>query len=146
MKPYKEELLADFDLVCQRLFGDEDKAADAVAQLHTYKGAGYWTGMRARGVTKVACYDFFDAYCYDLPELGFVARRVLSKQVGVGAVERSHKVMKNVVFSSDRPNLDPGKADRDLFTNLNTRALDRVASTESPIPHWVVYYDENDDE
>ena len=75
----------------------------------------------------------------------FVARRVLSKQVGVGAVERSHKVMKNVVFSKDRPQLDPAKADRDLFTNLNTRALDRVALVRDlDILDWVEYYGDED--
>ena len=36
------------------------------------------------------------------PDLAFVAMRVLSKQVGVGAVERSHKKMKNGVFSKAR--------------------------------------------
>jgi len=69
---------------------------------------------------------------------------VLSKQVGVGAVERSHKVMKNVTFDKTRARMEPMKADRDLYTNLNTRALRKTEETN--VPDWVQFYSEEIDE
>ena len=93
---------------------------------------------------KVPSNKFSDAYCADLPTLGYVARRVLSKQVGVGAVERSHKGMKYTVFSKDRNQMSPAKADRDLYTLLNTRALQRVdSSLAEQVPDWVTLYSED---
>ena len=79
-----------------------------------------------------------------VPTLGYVARRVLSKQVGVGDVERSHKGMKYTVFSKDRNQLSPAKADRDQYALLNTRALQRVdSSLAEQVPDWVTLYSED---
>ena len=69
---------------------------------------------------------------------------MLSKQVGVGAVERSHKVMKHVTFDKSRATMDPMKADRDLYTNLNTRALRKMEGNN--VPDWVQFYSEEIDE
>jgi len=65
--------------------------------------------------------------------------RVLSKQVGVGAVERSHKKMKNGVFSKARPSLSSEKASVECYINCNVPELDRVETDE---PLWLETYDE----
>ena len=82
-------------------------------------------------------WEYFEAYVHDKPHLGKVARYVLSKQVGVGAVERSHKIMKNVTFDKTRAAMDPMKADRDLYTNLNICALRKME--ENIVPDWVQF-------
>ena len=69
---------------------------------------------------------------------------VLSKQVGVGVVERSHKVMKNVTFDKTRARMEPMKANRDLYTNLNTRALRKTEETN--VTDSVQFYSEEIDE
>ena len=144
MSPYRDELMQDFEEVCMRLLVDVDKAAQALADFQKYKDAGYFSLLKQSGVKKVPSYKFWDAYCADLPTLGYVARRVLSKQVGVGAVERSHKGMKYTVFSKDRNQMSPAKADRDLYTLLNTRALQRVdSSLAEQVPDWVTLYSED---
>ena len=76
------------------------------------------------------------------PDLAFVAMRVLSKQVGVGAVERSHKKMKNGVFSKSRPNLSAKKASVECYINCNVPEIDRIEVDE---PLWLETYDELDD-
>ena len=59
-------------------------------------------------------------------------------------VERSHKGMKYTVFSKDRNQMSPAKADRDLYTLLNTRALQRVdSSLAEQVPDWVTLYSED---
>ena len=149
MEPYIEELRADFMTVCSRIFkGDATKAAKALKEFNEYKRPEYMQGMegniRKEGILISQPWEYFDAYIHDKPNLGKVARHVLSKQVGVGAVERSHKVMKNVTFDKTRARMEPMKADRDLYTNLNTRALRKTEETN--VPDWVQFYSEEIDE
>ena len=66
--------------------------------------------------------------------------RVLSKQVGIGAVERSHKKMKNAIFSKDRGSLSAAKANIGCYINCNTPQLDR---NEADAPYWLESYDES---
>ena len=67
--------------------------------------------------------------------------RVLSKQVGIGAVEHSHKKMKNGVFSKERGRLSAAKANVECYINCNVPELDRIEAEE---PSWLESYDEFD--
>ena len=51
-----------------------------------------------------------------------------------------NEVTKNVIFDKTRAQTDPTKADRDLYTNLNTRALRKMEATQ--MPDWVEFYSE----
>ena len=146
--PLHEELMDDFATVCTRLHGgDSSLAAKAIEQFNTYKKPEYFIGAMGSIRKKLARnenmkpWDFYDSVCAGMPELAKVARRVLSKQIGVGAVERSHKAMKNISFDKTRANLRPEIADRDLYTLLNNRALSRLE--KSTIPDWVEHYSED---
>jgi hypothetical protein len=149
MKPYIEELRADFMTVSFRIHeGDASKAAKALKEFNEYKRPEYMQGIegtiRKEGIPISVPWEYFEAYVHDKPHLGKVARYVLSKQVGVGAVERSHKIMKNVTFDKTRAAMDPMKADRDLYTNLNICALRKME--ENIVPDWVQFYSEEIDE
>jgi hypothetical protein len=133
------ELKDNLELVASRLFHtDLDKAADVMTQYTTYSSAGpHRTALLAAQVQKVKAgtlepWKFWDAIGHKFPELAIVGQKVLSKQVGVGDVERSHKKMKKVVFSNERPRLDPKRANRELYINYNLRQLDN-----EPEPLWV---------
>ena len=52
--------------------------------------------------------------------------------------------MKNVTFDKTRAAMDPMKADRDLYTNLNICALRKME--ENIVPDWVQFYSEEIDE
>ena len=56
-------------------------------------------------------------------------------QVGVGAVERSHKMMKKVLFTEDRPSLSPQQANKECYIHFNIKRLDAV-------PDWIESYEE----
>jgi hypothetical protein len=85
--------------------------ARLLLQFAEYRGSGsHKTGAAAAATLLVKngdipCWRWWESFATDWPELKFVAVRVLSKQVGIGAAERSHKLMKRKVFSPDRPNL-----------------------------------------
>ena len=76
------------------------------------------------------------------PDLAYVAQHVLSKQVGIGAVERSHKKMKKGVFATNRPHLSAAKANAECYINCNVPELDRLDSEE---PEWLEAYGDGDE-
>ena len=140
--PFIDELMADLELVCGRLFhGDAIKAAKAMDQYHLYKqpNSRFASPIRqaALQLPTYKPHTWWSSYAHDAPELAFVARRVLSKHVGIGAIERSHKKLKNSVFSKDRNALQHEKINRETYVSYNLQKLDRLRDDE---PHWVEYY------
>ena len=55
---------------------------------------------------------------------------VLSKQVGVGPVERSHKKLKSVVAAKHRNRLHEVNQQRQVFVNMNGPILRNVANPD----------------
>ena len=75
-------------------------------------------------------WKYWQQFGHDLPELAHVATRVLSKHVGIGAVERTHKKMKNVIFNKSRGCLNVVKASNEVYFNHNQQKLDNIASAD----------------
>ena len=151
-----EELMADLETVATRLSTaadgttDTDKVGRIMVQYSEYIDAtsplrnpnGPALSKIGTQLLKDQPWKWWNAFgARHYPDLAFVAMRVLSKQVGIGAVERSHKKMKNGVFSKARPNLSAAKANVECYINCNVPELDRVESEE---PLWLDSYDEDD--
>ena len=90
---------------------DATKAAKAFAQYKTvYKSPNspLKAKQRREAIKLMPSYQWWDAYgARFAPELAYVACHVLSKPVGVGAVERSHKVLKGKIVNKHRNRLKP---------------------------------------
>eukprot|EP01050_Picozoa_sp_SAG11_P044162 SAG11_NODE_21317_length_427_cov_2.359756_1_plen_89_part_10 len=71
-------------------------------------------------------HTWWNSYAHDAPELAYVARRVLSKHVGIGAIERSHKKLKSSVFSKTRNWMQQTKINRETYVSYNLQKLDRL--------------------
>eukprot|EP01050_Picozoa_sp_SAG11_P005951 SAG11_NODE_441_length_9431_cov_29.928847_1_plen_76_part_00 len=61
---------------------------------------------------------------------------VLSKHLGVGPVERVHKVTKSRVHSKERGNLRPKNVAREVFINVNRGAMDELEANEWVETYW----------
>jgi hypothetical protein len=139
---YKDELMADLELVCERLFhGDPTKGAQAMEQYTLYKQPNSrFAGPIRQAALKLPTYrphTWWNSYAHDAPELAFVARRVLSKHVGIGAIERSHKKLKNSVFTKYRNSLQHAKINRETYVSYNLQKLDKLRDHD---PNWLEYY------
>ena len=122
-----EAVLSGLETVCNRLFYDDtDKAAKAFAQYTTvYKASNspFKTPQRLANIKNMPPHQWWKAYSKHAPELAYVAMHVLSKQVGVGAVERSHKKLKSVVATKHRNRLQPGNQNREVCVSANSSSL-----------------------
>eukprot|EP01043_Picozoa_sp_COSAG02_P051034 COSAG02_NODE_5319_length_4442_cov_2.816947_3_plen_196_part_00 len=151
-----EELMSDFDTVATRLCTshdgviDNDKVGRIMVQYAEYLSSdnplrnpnGPACSTVGRQLIKEQPWKWWKAFGPRYyPDLSMVAMRVLSKQVGIGAVERSHKKMKNAVFSKDRGTLSAAKANVGCYINCNAQQLDRNEANE---PSWLESYDESD--
>eukprot|EP01048_Picozoa_sp_COSAG05_P020693 COSAG05_NODE_3585_length_1977_cov_9.993078_2_plen_487_part_00 len=149
----REELMADFKKVSTRLFYDATdpdaaalKTASALLEFSKFKSAGPHKDRISRAMLskiqqepdKYKLWDWW-ATQSSFPHLSIIADKVLSKQVGIGAVERSHKQMKKHVFSQDRPSLNPKQANMECFVKFNLPTLDNESC-----PDWVEEMDDND--
>lgn len=138
---FRDELLADLELVAGRLFFQcPEKAAKAMAQFGKYKAADsrYKSIVRrAAYPNHTTSYGYWDMFGHDLPELAYIFRRVLSKQIGIGDIERGHKVMKNTVFHKMRGALNPNKASEECATIYNQKVLDGIRENLQ----WYQYYE-----
>lgn len=88
--------------------------------------------------------------CY--PALRYVAMRVLSKPLGIGSVERSHKKLKNVILTAKRNRLHISKVNQELYINYNTAFLSARIKAKCADDKLEKYYmadftlDEDDEE
>ena len=51
---------------------------------------------------------------------------VLSKQAGVGPIERSHKITKSHVHIGARATMHPKNVSREVFISINQRLVDKL--------------------
>jgi hypothetical protein len=89
------EVMNSLEVVCNRLWHND--VAKAAKAFRDYKGI-YKAGNspfkephRLRNISEMPAHMWWELYAKHAPELAYVAMHVLSKQVGVGPVERSHK-------------------------------------------------------
>eukprot|EP01052_Picozoa_sp_SAG31_P050869 SAG31_NODE_11813_length_995_cov_2.772321_1_plen_173_part_00 len=127
------EIMEGLNEVCERLYHDDaDKCAIAMAQFDEFRAAGSkfkspvcsWRLAAKRMPT----HRFWRQYgtIAKIPELTYVAMRVLSKQAGVGPIERSHKITKSHVHTAARGNMHPKNVSREVFISINQRLVDKL--------------------
>ena len=150
-KEVQAELKADLKKVCQKLFydpNDDDSAhqdmVEALLEYEKYRGDGAHrddTSMemiRQLKSGKMPLWNWWGYHSATFPKLTIVAERVLSKQVGIGPAERSHKQMKKHTFTVNRGSLDPKQANMECFVKYNAEEIDRRA----PIPEFPEWLEE----
>ena len=122
------------EVVCNRLWhNDVDKAAKAFRDYKSIYKAGnspFKEPHRLRNISEMPPHMWWDLYAKHAPELAYVAMHVLSKQVGVGPVERSHKKLKSVIATKHRNRLHEANQQRQVFVNMNAPILRNVASPD----------------
>jgi len=129
-----EEVMDSLEIVCNRLWhNDVSKAAKAFREYKTvYKAANspFKVPSRLANIGEMPAYLWWQLYERHAPELAYVAMHVLSKQVGVGPVERSHKKLKSVVATKHRNRLHEVNQQRQVFVNMNGPILRNVANPD----------------
>ena len=109
----KSELLDDLEAVAGKLFRNEVDTDDMVAEVSDeimkYLKPGAHRGpVSVKFIKKIQegkkpPWAWWESIgCRHFPHLARIALRVLTKQVGIGAVERSHKVMKKVSIKHEQ--------------------------------------------
>ena len=126
------ELRADLEAVCTRLFHDApEKAALALEQYEQYcMPTSRYRSPTRRAAIKLPSFEphkWWTTYGHDYQQLAFVARRVLSKHISIGSIERSHKKLKSKVFPKGRSKLAVEKVNRETYVNYNLQKLDQLA-------------------
>ena len=141
--------MESLETVCDRLFhGDVLKAAKAFADYKlVYKAANspFKKPSRLANISSMPPHLWWDTYKNHAPELAYVAMHVLSKQVGVGPVERSHKKLKSVIATKHRNWLHPDNQNRQVYVNMNGPILRNVENPDYVEP-WNTMNVESDDE
>jgi hypothetical protein len=127
-----KEVYAGLKRVIGRLYhgydSDEEKKQlykDAIKEFREYNGPDSKLKTTECKIIAEDCdaHEFWqsEGRCY--PALRYVAMRVLSKPLGIGSVERSHKKLKNVILTAKRNRLHISKVNQELYINYNTAFL-----------------------
>ena len=138
-------------MVIARLYHDQpDKASKARQQYLTYKNrtkgifgeAGVWLDAE-----NMPGHEWWELYGAELPELQFVAMKVLSKRSSACSVERLWSFFGRV-WSDERARLGPTKAVDLVKTGANLRLKRKLATMdyEATMRSWLMDPEESDDE
>jgi hypothetical protein len=127
-------VLESLESVCNRLFYDDlGKAAKAFADFSlVYKAMNspFKDPVRLINIKGMPSYEWWNLYAKHAPELAYVACHVLSKPVGVGAVERSHKKLKSVIARKHRNKLTADNQNKQVYVNMNGPTIAKVSSPD----------------
>ena len=104
--------------------------------------------IRLKNIATMPDYKWWEMYAMHAPELAYVAMHVLSKPIGVGGVERSHKKLNSSVVTKHRNHLNHGAQQREVYVNMNAPTVAKVAhpSYELPFPAAEASSDSDDDD
>ena len=144
-----ECILDSLETVCNRLFYDDlGKAAKAYADFNlVYKAPNspFKDPVRVMNIKGMPSYEWWKLYAKHAPELAYVACHVLSKPVGVGAVERAHKKLKSVVARKHRNKLTANNQNKQVYVNMNGPTIAKVSSPDYIQP-WSTMEDSSSDD
>lgn len=126
-------VMVGFHTVCDRLFYDQsEKAARAKEQLTVFRHRslgifgqpGTWAHART-----MPAHEWWEMYGAGIPELQYVAMRVLSKRSSACAVERLWSLFGRV-WSDERARLGPAKAVELVRAGANLRLKEKLLMSD----------------
>ena len=144
-------IMTGFRAVCDRLhYKDPSKATKAKMQLTAFqdkargvfKEAGVWKDAK-----EMPAHEWWAMYGAELPELQYVALRVLSKRSSACSVERLWSLFGSV-WSDARARLGPMKAINLVKAGANIRLKRKLETMdyESQMRSWLVDPEDSDDD
>ena len=145
------EIMKGFRIVCDRLFFDDpEKVKKAKAQFLVYKIRSQGVFMEASvfaDAQDMPAHLWWKMYGAEVPELQYVAMRVLSKRSSACSVERLWSLFGRV-WSDSRASLGAKKAVDLVKTGANLRLMKKLLALnyEVLMRSWTYDPEESDDE